>query len=151
VAEAVIQQLRQRYPAVAQAAAAHEPWMADLQDGLRHRFHQLGDQLLARLHDYVTVRSPHHRRLALQQCREIAVDYGQACRDAGLDAAQAVETYMVFRRPVLDVLGKALAAHPDQGPEVSRILRDAERFMDEVLACVAGATSQASSPGSRIS
>lgn len=138
--ETVIHQLRQRYHTVAQSAGTHERWIADLSEATRQRFHELGDSLLARLGAYVTTTNPRERRIALGEARGIAADYGQTCRDAGLDTAQAIEAYVLFRRPVLDVLGKALAAHPDQSPQISRILRDAERFLNEVLERVAGSS-----------
>ncbi len=46
---------------------------------------------------------------------------------------------MRFRRPLLDVLAHALAAHPTLGGQLGRLMRDAERFMDEVLAGLTGA------------
>lgn len=141
LAETLVQQLKQRYHSVAQSAVAHEAWLAELDPSARQRFHELGDALLGRLRDYVLGTGPRQRRLAFHDARAIGYDYGQMCRAVGLDTARAVEAYVVFRRPVLDVLAKALTVHPEQGAQISRVMRDAERFMDEVLSSIAGATS----------
>lgn len=136
----IMERLRQRYHGTAQTAAVHERWISELDDEARRRFHGLGESLLAELSNYVSIGGPRARRTALQEARRIGAQYGELCCAAGLDTADAVEAYVLFRRPLLDVLGRVFAAHPDQGAELSRVMRDAEHFMDEVLASVAAGT-----------
>ncbi len=140
VAAAVINQLRQRYRTVAHSVTTHERWLSDLNDQSRQQFHELGGALLERLGEYLTASTSRERRTGLAEARRLGVCYGQSCAASGLDTARAVEACVLFRRPVLDVLSRALVAHPEQGPELSRIMRDAERFMDEVLANVVTAS-----------
>ncbi|MBI4214148.1 MAG: MerR family transcriptional regulator [Chloroflexi bacterium] len=144
---AVLEQLRQRYRTVAHSIMSHEPRLSDLTAEARQQFHSLGDTLLTRLGDYLTAATAGERRAALAEARSLGAGYSKRCAASGLDTARVVEAYVLFRRPVLDVLSKALVAHPRQGPELSRIMRDAERFMDEVLASVANASGDRVVPG----
>ena len=59
-----------------------------------------------------------------------------AARAAALDEAvgQIVEAYVLFRRPLLDVLASTLARYPEMGAEIGQVMRRAERFMDALLA-----------------
>lgn len=139
VARMVVEQLRQRYHAVAQSALPSQSWILELDESARAQFHELGDAFLGCLGQYVTTTVGPQRRSILHAGRALAARYGELCRESGLHTGQAVEAYVLFRRPLLDVLGKTLAAHPERGAEVSRIMRDVELFMDEVLASVAGA------------
>ena len=81
------------------------------------------------------------RQRALARAREIAAQYGQVAREVGLATQEAVEAYLLFRRPLLELLARSLAMHPELGGELSPVIRDSERFMDEVLAVLAGARS----------
>lgn len=122
---------------MAHSASHHEQWITDLDPAARERFHTLGDTLLDQLGAYLATTNPRERRAALQTGRDLGRRYGEGCTSAGLDTARAIEAYVLFRRPLLDVLTKTVSSHPDQSPQTSRIVRDAERFMDEVLACIA--------------
>ena len=50
-----------------------------------------------------------------------------------------MEAYLLFRRPLLDVLSRGLAGQRGSTFHLGRIMRDAERFMDEVLVGIASA------------
>ena len=148
VANDVIAQLRQRYHAVAHSVIKRDSSLADLSDEARERFHELGDALLQHLSDYLTAALPGDRRRGLAEARTIGLRYGQSCSASGLDTAGAVDAYLLFRRPFLDVLSAAMGTHPEHRKELSRIMRDAERFMDEVLASVANASEGSAHVGS---
>jgi excisionase family DNA binding protein len=149
IAVELMDRLRQRYQAAAQTAASHERWITQLDEEARRRFHGLGATLLTHLSEYVTAASPRLRRVALQAGRDIGRQYGELCSAAGLDTARAVDAYVVFRRPLLDVLGQVIAAHPEHSSEMSRVMRDAEAFMDQVLGSIASGA--AASNGERAS
>lgn len=140
VAASVVAQLRARYRDLARSGATHHGWLGELAPEARQQFHGLGDELLARLGEYLSRRPARARQASLARAREIARSYGLAARAQGIGPAQAVEAYLLFRRPLLDVLARSLAAHPDLGGDLSRIVRDAERFMDDVLSGIARAS-----------
>jgi excisionase family DNA binding protein len=146
VATDLISRLRQRYHGTARTAATHEPWILGLPDPVRSEFRALGEALLAELSRYIGAGSRRERRLAREAAGDIGSRYGQLCREAGLDTARAVETYLRFRKPLMDVLSRELAAHPESGGEVSRLLRDAETLMDDVLSGVASSGVTGESP-----
>jgi excisionase family DNA binding protein len=133
VASDVIVQLRSRYRALAHSPAAHQGWLAAIEDPARRRFHDLGDQLLDLLGEYLGNPAPRPRQRALERAREIGRQYGELARSAAADVSQAVEAYLLFRRPVLDVLSSILMAHAELASQLSHLMRDAERIMDEVL------------------
>jgi len=133
----IINQLRSRYRGMRQSSAAQPDWVDRLDPAVRGRFHGLGDELLERLGEYLTARGPRQRQRALARGWEIAAQYGQVAKEAGMDTSQAVNAYLRYRRPLLDVLARSLAAHPQLSGQLGRIMRDAERFMDEVLSGVA--------------
>jgi DNA-binding transcriptional MerR regulator len=138
----IIEQLRTRYRGMGHSQSAQPTWLDRLEPATREHFHGLGDELLERLGEYLTARGPRPRQRALSRGWEIAEEYGQVAREAGLDTSQAVDAYLRYRRPVLDVLARSLAAHPQLSTQLGRIMRDAERFMDEVLSGVARGGSQ---------
>ncbi len=143
VEEGVVAQLRDRYRNLAHSEIAHEGWLGDIGPEARSRYHALGDELLALLAEFL--RGPSSKRnRAIERARAIGAEYGVLARGAGVDTAQAVEAYLVFRRPLLDVLSRALASQPGAGAHLGRIMRDAERFMDEVLVGMASTERAAS-------
>lgn len=133
VADSVISQLQSRYRGLAQSSSAHQGWLADIDAPTRQRFHDLGDELLGSLGQYLSAGSPRQKQQALAHGRDAARRYGELTRDLGVDTSRAVEAYTLFRRPLLDVLARTLSAHPEMGNQLGRIMRDAERFMDDVL------------------
>jgi len=139
--EDIMAQLRSRYRNVAHSPSSRSPWLQRLSDEARGRFHSLGDDLLGQLQTYLSADTPRSRQRALARAREIAAQYGQVAREVGLATQEAVEAYLLFRRPLLELLARSLAVHPELGGELSPIIRDSERFMDEVLAVLAGARS----------
>lgn len=144
----IVQQIRAKYRGLAQSSTAHQGWIGSIDDAPRQRFHQLGDELLDRLGEYLSASSPSQKHRALARAEEIARQYGQLAGGLGIDTAQAVEAYLLFRRPLLDVLARSLSGHPEMVGQLGRIMRDAERFMDGVLAGVTGASGQPQSgPG----
>jgi hypothetical protein len=142
--QSIIEQLRTRYRTMATSTSPQPSWLDRLDTPTRERFHGLGDELLERLGEYLTAKGPRQKQRALARGSEIAAEYGQVARAAGLDTPQAVDAYLRYRRPVLDVLARSLSSHPQLSGQLGRIMRDAERFMDEVLAGVAhGSTAEA--------
>ncbi len=137
--DSLISQLRSRYRGMARSSASHHGWWEALPPPLRERFHDLGEEVLVKLGSALAARTPRERQRAAAEGREIGRRYASLGVEAGVQTAQAVEAYLRFRRPLLDVLARALAAHPTLGGQIGRLMRDAERFMDEVLAGLTGA------------
>lgn len=130
----LITQLRSRYRALGQSSATHQGWLASLDDASRGQFHLLGGELLDRLGDYLLSPSPAQRHRAFRRAQEIAREYARLAGAAGVGLPEAVEAYLRFRRPLLDVLARNFASHPELGSQLGHLMRDAERFMDGILA-----------------
>jgi excisionase family DNA binding protein len=137
--DTLIGQLRSRYRGMARSSHSQQGWWQSLPTPLRERFHELGEEVLVKLGAALSARSLRERQRAASEGRDIGVRYAALAREAGVDTAQGVEAYLAFRRPLLDVLARALAAHPALGEQLGRLMREAERFMDEVLAGLTGA------------
>jgi excisionase family DNA binding protein len=142
----LIVQLRSRYRGMARSSGAQHGWWETLPPPMRERFHDLGEEVLVKLGSALAARTPRERQRAAADGREIGHRYATLGQEAGVDTAQAVEAYLRFRRPLLDVLAHALAAHPTLGGQLGRLMRDAERFMDEVLAGLTGVNAVATPP-----
>jgi excisionase family DNA binding protein len=132
VAERVVAALRTRYRTLAQSPVAHEGWLADIPPTSRAQYHALGDELLGLLADYLRG-APQRRTRILERACAIGREYGELAREAGVSTTQAVEAYLLFRRPLLDVLSRGLSAQNRAGKYLGRVMREAESFMDEVL------------------
>ena len=144
LAEAVIADLWLKYRGFAHSPATHQGWLARIEGDDRLQFHELGDQLLTALGAYLSAGSPRLRHQTLAQSRRFGAKYGSLARELGATATEAVEAYLVFRRPMLDVLARSLATRRDPPEELGRIMRDAERFMDGVLVAI---TEESAGPG----
>jgi excisionase family DNA binding protein len=133
LADAVIADLQSKYRGFAHSAATHQGWLARIASENRPRFQELGDQLLTALGAHLSASSPRLRQRALAQARQLGAGYGLLARELGATPTEAVEAYLLFRRPLLDVLARNLAVRRDPADQLGRIMRDAERFMDGVL------------------
>ncbi len=142
VAEGVVAELRTRYRNLAQSSVAHQGWLASIEPEARQSYHALGDELLGLLAEYLGG-APARRPRTLERARAIGRAYGELARGAGVTTAQAVEAYLLFRRPLLGVLSRGLSGQPGAGRHLGRIMRDAERLMDEVLVGIASVESAA--------
>jgi excisionase family DNA binding protein len=137
LAALLVERLRHRYRNAVRSAATHEGWIAELATDARVEFHQLGEQLLFQLSRYVTSKSGRARRAALEEGRRLGLRYGHLAAAAGLGSSQIVDAYVLFRRPLLDVIRQVIAAESGERGPISRFMRDAEAFMDEVLSGIA--------------
>jgi len=138
VAETVIAELRTRYRDLAQSSVAHQGWLAHIDPVARQHYHDLGDELLGLLADYLAG-APARRLRALERAHAIGREYGELAGEARVTTADAVEAYTLFRRPLLDVLLRGLEGRLGARAQLGRVMRDAERLMDEVLVGMAGA------------
>jgi excisionase family DNA binding protein len=132
IAEEVVAELRRRYRDLAQSPVAHEGWLATIDPTARQHYHALGDELLGLLAEYLRGASTRRPR-ALERARGIGLEYGELALQAGVSTTQAVEAYLLFRRPLLEVLSRRLSTQRGAIAHLGRIMRDAERIMDEVL------------------
>jgi len=143
LARGLVADLRAKYRAFAHSPAAHHGWLASIDENTRRRFHEVGDELLAHLGEYLTDGSPRQRQRALGRARETAAQYGMLAREVGVGTTEVVGAYLVFRRPLLDVLARSLSTRPELSSQLGRIMRDAERFMDDVLVGITEASASA--------
>jgi excisionase family DNA binding protein len=129
----LLDRLRTRYRDLAGSPAAREGWLADLTPAIRSRFHLLGDGVLESLGSYLAPASHRARPRALAAARQLGQGYAALAQELSISLGQAIEAYLMFRRPLLDVLARAISHEPQTRSQLARIMRDAERFMDEVL------------------
>jgi excisionase family DNA binding protein len=135
-AEAVIADLSSKYRGFAHSAATHQGWLANIEGENRLQFQQMGDEMLSALGAFLTAESPTARQRALTRAEELGSLYGIRAHRLGASATDAVEAYLLFRRPLLDVLAISLETRRDPPDQLGRIMRDAERFMDTVLVAI---------------
>ena len=144
VAEGLVAELRAGYRDLARSSLAHEGWLAEIVPAMRQRYHALGDELLGLLGEYLRGAGVRRTR-AIERARAIGGEYGLLLRGAEVSTAQAVQAYLLFRRPLLDVLSRGLSAQPGARAHLGRVMRDAEGFMDEVLVGITSGEKSSSS------
>jgi excisionase family DNA binding protein len=130
---ALVAQLQARYRALGHSSSTHHGWLAELGTDTRDELRALGDELLAELGQLIGTPSPTGRRTGLAAARRIGARYAAIAARAGVDVGQIVEAYVMFRRPLLEVLANSITRYPETGAEIGPIMRRAERLMDEVL------------------
>jgi len=126
--------LARAYRAEARAATGHAaPWLMALDDGQRDWFRQhgriLAHELLAHLDGAAGDASEEHLEAAATE----ASAYGRMAASLGVSLSQAVEGFLLFRRPFLHELVLAARRRDLDLAATTGLLETAERAMDQLL------------------
>ena len=95
--------------------------------------------MLRLLTAYVVSAGRSERERCLRHGRALAAEYGQAAAAVGLTAAEATEAFVVFRRPILELVQHWLGEQPRHAPDASDPLRRVNHFTDEILVSLVSA------------
>ena len=128
-----------RYESVARRVLRSSTWSRQFDDDARRRFRLLGSSMLRLLSSYVVSVGRPERERCLRRGRALATEYGQAAVAMGLSATEATEAFVVFRRPVLELVQQWLGEQPRYAAESGDPLRRVNHFMDEILVSLVSA------------
>ena len=123
----------ERYESVARRLVQSSPWSRQFDEPARRQFRLLGGALLRLLSTYVISDSRQERERSLRRGRALAAEYGEAAAGAGLSGAEATEAFVVFRKPILELVHDWLAEQRRPVPEAGEMLTRVNHFMDQIL------------------
>lgn len=120
------------------------PWYHRMDDEQRHRLRNSGSRLIALLLQYCArPNTPNSgAEVFLEEARRITAEYGRFCADSGLDTAACIQTFLFFRRPMIDAIyetGSLRALDDHEGAALNHKLT---LFLDEVLLAMVQAFQQ---------
>ncbi len=124
---------RERYGALAERVLPSSSWSHQFDEAARGRFRSLGNALLSMLNAYVEADTNSERETCLSQAGTLAAQYGEGAAAAGLSAAEATEAFVVFRKPILNLVHDWLADQPNGMARVSGTLDRVDHFLDHIL------------------
>ena len=128
-----------RYESVARRVLRSSAWSRQFDEEARRRFRLLGSSMLRLLSSYVVSVDRPERERCLRRGRALAAEYGQAAASIGLTATEATEAFVVFRRPILELVQHWLGEQPRSAPDTADALTRVNHFMDEVLVSLVSA------------
>ena len=130
---------QERYESVARRVLQSSSWSRQLDEATRHQLRLLGSSMLRLLSTYVVSGSRHERERCLRRGRALAAEYGEAAARVGLTAAEATEAFVVFRRPVLELVQGWLGQQLRPVREAGETLKRVNHFMDQILVSLVSA------------
>lgn len=131
------------YQALGQAGRPHPgtdrssiPWMARMTDAQRVYLRGTGNRLMALLMQYSSRETGNE--LYLEEGRKISREYGDICFQVGMSIEEAVEAFLMFRRPILEAVHETGALNGFGDPESVRIYQKTMTYLDDILTAMVG-------------
>ena len=106
-------------------------WLSSLGNHHRLTFRQQGRKLLGLLLQYCSRSDP--GEAFLEEGMRLAAEYGATCRETGLSVAEVVETFLVFRRSVVDGVQETCALNGPSDADGLRLYHRMNDFLDSLL------------------
>ena len=116
---------------IKQLGMQDEPWYAQISPEHQQIMAQSGRRLIGSLMQYASRQDGGEQYL--QQGKELAADYGQACLQSGLSIAQTMQTFVNIRHSIVDSLCEAGMVVQDSGEDTWNIYRRVNHYLDTVM------------------
>jgi excisionase family DNA binding protein len=108
-----------------------EPWKLHMSPELQNNFRHSGQLLMALLMQY-NCRSDAGESF-LAECRQKASQYAGLCRQAGMSLGETVQTFLFFRRSILESIHDTSTIDGQTDPESRRMFQRTNYFLDQFL------------------
>ena len=108
-----------------------QSWLSSLGDRHRLTYRQQGRRLLGLLLQFCS-RSDRGEAF-LDEGMRLAAEYGATCRETGLSVTEVVETFLVFRRSVVDGVQETCALNGPSDADGLRLYHRMNDFLDSLL------------------
>jgi len=95
-----------------------------------------GNRLMALLMQYSSRESGNE--LYLEEGRKISREYGDICFQVGMSIEEAVEAFLMFRRPILEAVHETGALNGFSDPESLHIYQKTMTYLDDILTAMVG-------------
>ena len=112
------------------------PWIARMTDSQRTYLRGTGSRLMALIMQYSSRESG--TELYLEEGRKISREYGDICFQVGMSIEEAVEAFLMFRRPILEAVHETGALNGFGDPESVSIYQKTMTFLDDILTAMVG-------------
>lgn len=108
-----------------------KPWMARLTESQRNHLRGTGNRLMALIMQYSSRESGGD--IYLEEGRKISREYGDICFQVGMSISETVEAFLMYRRPILEVVHDTGALNGFGDAESIRIYQKTMLFLDDIL------------------
>jgi excisionase family DNA binding protein len=107
------------------------PWYGLLTDEQRLQLRSSGSRLVALMLHYSA--SIEKSEVFMEEARRITREYGRVCRVLGVDLTDCVQTFLLFRRPILSAIHETGALLGVNGQQVFQLFEKLNHFLDETM------------------
>lgn len=114
-----------------ESGLVHQTWYLRISDEQRMYMRGAGGNLVALMFQYCARDT--HDEVYLEKARRITEEYGRICYSTGLTAAECVQVFLLFRRPMLNAVHDTGLLHGSGDADGKRLYGKMTHFLDEVL------------------
>jgi len=108
-----------------------KPWMSRLTESQRNYLRGTGNRLMALIMQYSSRESGGD--IYLEEGRKISREYGDICFRVGMSISETVGAFLMYRRPILEVVHDTSALNGVNDTESVRIYQKTMFFLDDIL------------------
>ncbi|MHB0922554.1 MAG: helix-turn-helix domain-containing protein [Bellilinea sp.] len=108
-----------------------KPWMTRLSEDQRNYLRGTGNRLMALIMQYSSRVSGGD--IYLEEGRKISREYGDICFQVGMSISETVGAFLMYRRPILEVVHDTSALNGVNDAESVRIYQKTMFFLDDIL------------------
>lgn len=112
------------------------PWMARMTESQRLYLRGTGNRLMALLMQYSSRESGNE--VYLEEGRKISREYGDICFQVGMSIEEAVEAFLMFRRPILEAVHETGALNGFSDLKSVSIYQKTMSYLDDILTAMVG-------------
>lgn len=110
---------------------SQQNWYGHLSEEQRLRMRGTGNRLIALMVQYGAHADNH--QVFLDEAKRITQDYGRVCYQAGLTITECIQTFLLFRRPMLNAIQETANLQGMGDHESQRLFEKLHLFLDETL------------------
>jgi excisionase family DNA binding protein len=107
------------------------PWYSQMTEEQRLQMRSSGSRLVAlMLHYSASIEKP---EVFMEEARRITREYGRVCRMLGVDLTHCVQTFLLFRQPILSAIQETGALTGVNDQQGFQLFEKLNRFLDETM------------------
>jgi excisionase family DNA binding protein len=107
------------------------PWYIQMTEEQRLLMRSSGSRLVALMLHYSA--SSDTSEVFMEEARRITREYGRVCRMLGVDLTHCVQTFLLFRQPILSAIHETGALSSKNDQQSFQLFEKLNRFLDETL------------------
>lgn len=120
----------------ADADRSNIPWISRMTAEQRKYLRGTGSRLMALIMQFSS--RENGNEIYLEEGRKISREYGDICFQVGMSIEEAVEAFLMFRRPILEAVHETGALNGFSDLESVQIYQKTMTFLDDILTAMVG-------------